>query len=237
MSGLDCGKTSEHNGNEKYEEFEIEEISGGKNPLKLFISKEHRFGTDAVLLAEFAAPKRNDTVCDLCTGCGIIPALLYQRYSPAKIYAADIAKEAVDMLKRSVSINRLENIIFPVNEDLKNLTIPRENMDMVTVNPPYFKKNSGEEKKAATKANARHENLCDIDDVCMAAARLLKYGGTLKMCHIPTRLSDVICAMRGRGIEPKKLVFVSSGKNKPWLFLISGKKGGKAGMEVSCITK
>lgn len=231
MSGLECGKIHE------YEEFEIEEPGGEKNRIKLFISREHRFGTDAMLLAEFAAPKRLDTVCDLCTGCGIIPVLLYRHYSPAKIYAVDIAGDAVDMLKKSISAGRLENIIVPLNEDLKNVTIPRESIDMVTVNPPYFKKGSGEEKKAATEANARHENLCGIDDVCRAAAGLLKYGGTLKMCHIPSRLSDVICAMRNNRIEPKKLVFVSSGKEKPWLFLISGKKGGKAGMEVSCVTK
>lgn len=218
-----------------FEEFEIEEIGDGTKSIKLFISKEHRFGTDAVMLAEFASPKRIETVCDLCTGCGIIPALLCRNPEnmPVKIYAVDIAKDAVEMLKRSVASNKLEDKIIPINEDLKDIKqIPRESVDIVTVNPPYYKKGSGEEKLSSAQANARHELLCDIDDVCRAAAGLLKFGGALKLCHIPERLSDVICSMRKYNIEPKKLVFIHSGKEKPRLFLISGKKGGKAGTEV-----
>ena len=41
----------------------------------LIVSKEHTFGTDALLLADFASPKRYDICCDFGTGCGIIPML------------------------------------------------------------------------------------------------------------------------------------------------------------------
>ena len=37
-------------------------------PLRVCITKEHRFGTDAFLLADFARPRRGDKVCDLCAG-------------------------------------------------------------------------------------------------------------------------------------------------------------------------
>ena len=37
------------------------------------VNDTHRFGTDAVLLADFAAPKSRDVACDMGTGCGIIP--------------------------------------------------------------------------------------------------------------------------------------------------------------------
>ena len=43
--------------------------------LGLIVSKEHTFGTDALLLADFASPKRYDVCCDFGTGCGIIPML------------------------------------------------------------------------------------------------------------------------------------------------------------------
>ena len=31
------------------------------------------FGTDALLLARFAQPRRNERALDLCSGCGIVP--------------------------------------------------------------------------------------------------------------------------------------------------------------------
>ena len=107
-------------------------------------------------------------------------------------------------------------------------------MNISTVNPPYWKKGSGEERLSETQAAARHEILCDINDVVKGSAKLLKYGGTLKMCQIPLRLADVICSMRENGIEPKTITpVVNRIGEKPWLFLISGKKGGKSGMEIT----
>ncbi len=54
---------------------ETEHIEYLKPNFGLVVSPWHTFGTDAVLLSAFAAPKRQDTVCDLGTGCGIIPML------------------------------------------------------------------------------------------------------------------------------------------------------------------
>ena len=111
--------------------------------------------------------------------------------------------------------------------------VPREYFDIVTVNPPYWKKGSGEERLSDVQAAARHEILCNIDDVMKTASSLLKFGGSLKLCQIPLRLADVICSMRSHGIEPKVMQNVVNRKGgKPWLVLISGKKGGKPGMEL-----
>ena len=46
------------------------------NNIEICVSKEHKFGTDAFLLADFAKPRHKDKVCDLGTGCGIIPMLI-----------------------------------------------------------------------------------------------------------------------------------------------------------------
>ena len=48
----------------------IEHIGKG---LRLIVSDRHTFGTDALLLAFFSAPRPGDTACDLGTGCGVIP--------------------------------------------------------------------------------------------------------------------------------------------------------------------
>ena len=55
------------------EEFEKFQLLG--RGIKVKINRVHRFSTDAVLLADFASPKKDDIACDLGTGCGIIPLL------------------------------------------------------------------------------------------------------------------------------------------------------------------
>ena len=57
----------------------------------IYVSEDHRFGTDALLLAEFSVPSPKDNVCDLCSGCGIIPMLFYAwGKRPAVSYAVEI---------------------------------------------------------------------------------------------------------------------------------------------------
>lgn len=202
----------------------------------MYVSDDHRFGTDAFLLGKYAEPHRNHIVCDLCTGCGIIPLIFCKKDPPKKIYAVDIQKEAIELLSATIRENEICGVIEPVLGDLRempNETIAHESVDMVTANPPYMTSGSGYEKLSKAQAVARHELMCSIGDVCKTASAMLKYGGILKMCHRPERLADVICAMRETNIEPKSVTFVHNIANeRPWLFLISGKKGASAGMNI-----
>ena len=204
----------------------------------IYVSEDHRFGTDAVLLARFAKPSPKDTVCDLCTGCGIIP-MLFAAWGkpPAFTYGVEIQKEAFELFSDSVRDNGLTEKILPVKADLTKdeelLQVPREKMDMVTVNPPYFKVKAGLERLSPAQAMARHELLCDLEQVIRAASLLLKYGGSLKICHIPERLTDIMCLMRKYGIEPKVLQPAhNKATEKPYLVLLSGRKGGKSGLVI-----
>lgn len=43
-------------------DWKLEKLAEG---VGIYISREHRFGTDAFLLADFAAPRRRDLACDL----------------------------------------------------------------------------------------------------------------------------------------------------------------------------
>ena len=52
--------------------------------MHVYVSENHRFGTDAFLLANFSNWRKKDLVCDLGTGCGIIPMIL-QRKNPPNI--------------------------------------------------------------------------------------------------------------------------------------------------------
>lgn len=205
-----------------------------KKEVEICVSKEHKFGTDAFLLADFAAPRHKDKVCDLGTGCGIIPLLLQINFAPKIIYGVDIQSQAIEQFNISVEKNKLENIV-PVCADLKILwqDAPLGGLDVVTCNPPYKAANAGIESEGGAQRIARHEILCNIYDVCKAADRLLKFGGKFCLCNRPERLADVVSAMRENNIEPKNLRFVSKTPSAPpWLFLIDGRKGGKPFMKV-----
>lgn len=205
-----------------------------RNEVEICVSDEHKFGTDAFLLTDFASPRHKDKVCDLGTGCGIIPLLMYISFAPKIIYGVDIQSQAIEQFKISVERNRLENIV-PVRADLKELwqDAPLGSLDVVTCNPPYKAANAGIESCTDAQRIARHEILCDIYDVCKAAERLLKFGGKLCLCNRPERLADVVSAMKKNNIEPKTLQFVcKEPQSAPWLFLIEGRKGGKPFMKV-----
>ena len=59
-----------------------------------------RFGTDAVLLADFAAAKRGERVCDMGTGTGVLPLLLSAR--------AEGTTDAETMVKEGRAIYALD---------------------------------------------------------------------------------------------------------------------------------
>lgn len=207
------------------------------NGIEINVSDDHRFGTDAFLLGSFSKPSKKDIVCDLCTGCGIIPLIFCRRTPPSKVYGVEIQREAFELFKKSVEKNNLTERVFPVLCDLREIEksgIIRESVDMVTVNPPYFKENSGATRLSDAQKIARHEILCKLEDVIRAADYLIKYGGTLKICHVPERLTDLLVLMRSYKIEPKELTFVTNKKGEaPWLALVSGKKGGKSGLKIN----
>ena len=86
--------------------------------IEIFVSKNHAFGTDAILLADFAAPKRSDLACDLGTGCGIIP-LLWCRYdAPKKVIGVDIQPEAASLAQMSIDENNLNEKFSIILSDM-----------------------------------------------------------------------------------------------------------------------
>lgn len=199
--------------------------------IEICISAEHRFGTDAFLLADFAAPRRKDYVCDFCTGSGIIALLMYRNFQPAHIDAVEIQQSAHNQLLLSLERSGISSIT-PILGDLKDYHSEKE-LDLITCNPPYKLDGTGAKNNNREVSIARHEMLCTIDDVCASAKRNLKYGGRLCICNRPQRLCDIMTAMRQNGIEPKRVRFASKNPyTAPWLVMVDGRKGGNPFLKV-----
>lgn len=206
----------------------------GKN-IKIVVSDSHPFGTDAILLADFADIHKGDTVCDLGTGCGIIPLLWHKNGKAKHIHAVDIQPKACEQLKKSLEINSITEYFDVYNADLRDLkgVLPFGSFDVVTMNPPYKPMGTGIESVSDAEKIARHETMCNLDDLVESAKKLLRFGGRLCLCHRPERLCDIMVAMRNGGIEPKMVRFVSQTVGKvPWLVLVEGKSGSKPHLTV-----
>lgn len=194
------------------------------------------FGVDAVLLASFARVKLHGRALDLGCGNGIIPILLSHKTRASYIAGLEIQKPAYELAKRNVELNQLSCRVEIINGDIKNISEKdfSKNFDTVVSNPPYMEPTRGEKNESDALRIARHEILCDVNDVIAAAARCLKFGGSFFMIHRPERIADIMCSLRNNSLEPKRIRFVHPKIGKQaTMILIEAKKGSHP----SCITE
>ena len=204
------------------------------NGFSVYVSDNHTFGTDAVLLANFASAKKEDTLVDLGTGCGIIPFLMMRDGKLAAAYGVDISGEAIALAKRASQENQTERF-FPLHSDLKELKgkIEFGRQTLVTCNPPYKAPGAGLQNRNQVEQIARHEIACTLRDVIGAASKLLQTAGRFCVCHRPERLAELMSLMREYQLEPKRLRLVCQRKGEePWLVLVEGKKCAHTGLRI-----
>ncbi|MBQ5911416.1 MAG: methyltransferase [Clostridia bacterium] len=198
------------------------------------VSKNHTFGTDAVLLANFAAAKKVKNHCDLGSGCGIVSMLLLKDGIAQNSVGVEISEEAVELAKITAR-EFAKNTFTPINADLKNLkgVLPFGVFDLVTCNPPYKAEGAGILSSGDKDIVARHETMCTLEDVISAASHLVKSSGSFCICQRPERLSDIICLMRQYKLEVKRVRTVSKKVGEePWLVLVEGRRDAKSGTRI-----
>ena len=174
------------------------------------------YGTDAVLLANYALSfyksLKSRKCLDLCCGTGIIPLLMCDKNRDLTAVAVDINKEACDIAWMSAEYSNLSGRVSVVCSDLKdykNLFAP-ESFDFITCNPPYMTADCGKMCTDDYKTIARHEILCNIDDIFKAAFYLLPTGGSIYIVYRPDRLSSLFNAALNNRFQIKDLVVIET---------------------------
>lgn len=193
------------------------------------------FGIDAVLLSGFARVRPGQRVLDLGTGTGIIPILLEAKTQAAHLTGLEIQEESADMARRSVHLNGLDSKIDIVTGDIKEAEslFGAASFDVCTSNPPYMIGGHGLQNASAPKTIARHEVLCNLEDVVRAASRTLAPGGMFYMVHRPFRLVEILQVLTAYQLEPKRLRFVHPYVDKePNMVLIEARQGAKSRVTV-----
>lgn len=174
-------------------------------------------------------------VLDLGTGTGIIPILLEAKTKGEHFTGLEIQPESADMAERSVKLNGLTERINIVTGDIKEASsiFGASSFEVVTTNPPYMIGQHGISNPKDAKAIARHEILCDLDDILRESARLLKPQGRFYMVHRPFRLAEIFSKMIEYHIEPKRMKLVYPFIDKePNMVLIEGLRGGRSRLTV-----
>ena len=191
------------------------------------------FTSDSVLLANLADVKPGDRAVEIGTGCGVVSLLVAEKKRPKKIFAIELQTSLADMAKRSVEVNGLSDVIEVVNAPAQGVeNIIGRDFDVVIVNPPYEevreKKDFYDEKEIC-----RTEVKLSTAESVEIGAKLLKFGGRFCMVNRARRLTDVLCAMRQNGLEPKKLYLVQPKASKAVdVFIVEGKKGARPALLV-----
>ena len=121
------------------------------------------FGTDAVLLANFARPKPKDTLLDIGTGNGIIPILISAKCDISAMTALEIQPACAALAEKNVEFNHLADKIRVVQGDIKDASLfPANSFSYITCNPPYKPLGTGLKNPSSPLSVARHEVLCTL---------------------------------------------------------------------------
>lgn len=218
------------------EKVEINDLVYFKN-IKIVQNKDYfNFSLDSILLPNFVEiTRKTKKILDMCTGNAPIPLILSMK-TDAKIYGVELQKEVYDLAKETIKINNLGNQIELINDNIKNLKkiFDTETFDIITCNPPYFKKKDDSiinENKV--KSIARHEIEMELEDVMIISKALLKNEGSLVLVHRTDRLIEIIELMKKHNIEPKRMRLIYPKVNmESNLVLIEGRKNGKEGLKI-----
>ena len=215
---------------------EINDLVYFKN-IKIVQDKDYfNFSLDSVLLPNFVdITKKTKMILDMCTGNAPIPLILSTK-TDAKIYAVELQKEVYNLAKETIKINKLDNQIVLINNNIKNSKkiFNTETFDIITCNPPYFKnKEDSIINENIVKSIARHEIEMELEDVMLISKALLKNEGSLVLVHRTDRLIEIIELMRKHNIEPKRMRLIYPKINtESNLVLIDGRKNGKKGLKI-----
>jgi tRNA1Val (adenine37-N6)-methyltransferase len=212
--------------------------------IKLYQNKKgYRFSVDALILYSFVNMHRAYRIADLGAGSGIVGILLAKKYHDSEVALIEIQNSLAGLAEKNVLLNNLKKRVYVVKADIKTLTPPTlplvrggirwGHYDLVVSNPPFRRQKTGLISPTDEKAIARHEIELKLADLIQASCSLLKSKGRFCMIYHPSRLVELIDALREKHLEPKRLRFVHSNlMTEAKMVLVEAIKDGRTEMKI-----
>ena len=193
-----------------------------------------KLSTDSVLLADFVNTASARRGIDLGCASGAISLLLLAKSEKLHMTGLELVEQAAGLFEENMAANSLEERSASVCGDIRQhrQLFRAGSFDLAVANPPYFSPRSGFVSPAEGRGSARSETDCSLEELCAAAAFLLRTGGSFSLVYRPERLAELFCAMSEAGLEPKRLRMVChKASSAPSLVLVEGRRGAKPGLK------
>ena len=205
------------------------------NDLKIIQRKDmFNFSLDTVLLANFCTITKDvKKIVDFGTNNAAIPLILTRRTNKP-IIGVEIQKEAVELAKKNITLNNLDDQIEIVHSDIKEFVNDSIKVGLVVCNPPFFKVDEDSNLNDNEFLTiARHEIKINLEEIIKSAAKILDNRGKFAMVHRPQRMIEILNLMQKYDIEPKRIKFVYPKYNKEsHILLVEGIYKGKKGLKI-----
>ena len=149
---------------------------------KLFQLRDgHRFSTDDLLVAGYAAAGAPQTtrILDLGSGIGTVASILAWKFPNARLTTVEAQEESVRLAHKSWRYNGCEDRVDVRLGDFRDPSVLRadERFDLVTGSPPYFPLDAGLHGDHPQKIACRFEVRGDLSHYAQVARAVLAPGG------------------------------------------------------------
>jgi tRNA1(Val) A37 N6-methylase TrmN6 len=205
------------------------------NNLKIIQRKDmFNFSLDTVLLANFCTITKDvKKIVDFGTNNAAIPLILSRRTNKP-IIGVEIQKEAVELARKNITLNNLDDQIEIIHSDIKEFVNDSIKVGLVVCNPPFFKVDEDSNLNDNEFLTiARHEIKINLEEIIKSAAKILDNRGKFAMVHRPQRMIEILNLMQKYDIEPKRIKFVYPKYNKEsHILLVEGIYKGKKGLKI-----
>ena len=126
-------------------------------------------------------------------------------FNPKKIIGLEINKKALELAKKNLDINGVNNY-----ELIEGNIITYENdpVDVIICNPPYFKTKEDNKSSDLFKNLAKHESELTLELLVKSISRNLKDNGTLFFLFLTSRLDEVVLEFKKNNLTIKEMKFV-----------------------------
>lgn len=187
----------------------------------------YRAGLDPVLLAASVEGKAGQSALELGCGVGVASLCLAWRVPGLAVTGLEVQPEYAELARRNAAENGADFTV--ITGDLRALPgdLRQRQFDHVLANPPYFRREAG------TGAVDPGRDLALGGDTPLAtwvevAAKRAAPKGTVTFIQRIERLPELMAAMQTHLGSLELLPLIPREGRAPQLFLIRGRKGGRA---------
>jgi tRNA1Val (adenine37-N6)-methyltransferase len=184
---------------------------------------------ESLYLLQFVSQMGNNFNNARVPGCGtgLLPIGLAMLFPSLNISAVEIQESLANTAVNNCKINNVSDRISIVTGDIRHKKIrsPDQNRDLIVMNPPFRKINTGKTSPNDLLRVSSHEYYGTLEDFIRIASIELAYKGVIALVMLPERLAELLAVMEKRQIPAFKIQmlhhYIDSSANA---VLVAGRK-------------